>query len=548
MLPVAVLLAACSSDSEDLLPPDTPSGEPGLLQTGFSIVVSNNSSSGATRAPGHLGDGYDTGSGYENYIDITGGNFRFYFFDDRNILIAPMDVEAVLPAGGTATSKTYYVSGHTSENIKNKPLKVVALANWPSYPEPEQLQPGVTTVADICAGQYAFDAANTLPSSTHLIPLFGISLQQTLDFNVMNRAEIGTIHLLRAFAKVEVVKHPDCAVDIEWARIHRYNTRGFCAPQNVNNQDDYVHGSYDKDYVNTPHIPDGCETDSDITMVKTESGSFIAYIPEYRNLINGSPRPDSERTVLHVRFRDDAVRDYGVVEFMDYAGNTGHFDVLRNYWYKFNVTTKDNDPVWIVDVIPFTSVELEPDYGLEREEFTGYVIGKDWAGRDCWFDGNCYDPTTAIPLYLGPVDKPGEFVTINNKEYLLVYTDYERTAAKLDHIFEKETRKKYLLYPAGRTGYENINWTYYLNDLKQAVWLDESNLRVNCCRTMNEWDRFEYNIVAYNWDGYDHDSYNPRYWFDVLGNRYPWSEGDTEAKRKAKLKKEIGEEWIKYLE
>ena len=361
MLPVAVLLAACSSDSEEMLLPDTPSGEPGMLQTGFSIVVSNNSSSGATRAPGYLGDGYDTGSGYENYIDITGGNFRFYFFDDRNILIAPMDVEAVLPAGGTATSKTYYVSGHTSENIKNKPLKVVALANWPSYPEPEQLQPGVTTIADICAGQYAFDAANTLPSSTNLIPLFGISLQQTLDFNVMNRAEIGTIHLLRAFAKVEVVKHHDCAVDIEWARIHRYNSRGFCAPQNVNNQDDYVHGSYDKDYVNTPHIPDGCETDSDITMVKTESGSFIAYIPEYRNLINGSPRPDSERTVLHVRFREDTEHDYDLVEFMDYAGNTGHFDVLRNYWYRFTLS-KNLTPM--VQMVPYNEVDLRPDFGL----------------------------------------------------------------------------------------------------------------------------------------------------------------------------------------
>jgi hypothetical protein len=334
-----------------------------MLQTGFSIVVSDNSSSAAsTRAPGYLGDGYDTGSGYENYIDIPNWNFRFYFFDSRNRLIAPMDVESILPAGGTATSKTYYVSGHTSEDIKDKALKVVALANWPVYPDPTTLLPGVTTIADLCAGQYAFDAARMMPSSTNLIPLFGISLSQTLSFDATNHADIGTIHLLRAFAKVEVIKHADCSVDIEWARIHRYNTRGFCAPQNVNDQNDYVHGSYDKDYVNTPHIPADVETDADIPMIKTENGSFIAYIPEYRNInAPGSPRPDDERTVLHVRFNEDTQREYDVVEFKDYAGKTGHFDVLRNYWYRFTVS-KNLTPM--VQMVPYNEIDLSPEFGL----------------------------------------------------------------------------------------------------------------------------------------------------------------------------------------
>ena len=133
-------------------------------------------------------------------------------------------------------------------------------------------------------------------------------------------------------------------------------------------------------------------------------------------------------------------------------------------------------------------------------------------------------------------------MSINGKEYLLVYADYERTVANLDHIFGKENRKKYLIYPAGRTGYENVNWAYYLNDLKQHVWLDEE-LRLKCCRTLNEWDRLEYSAVAYNWEGYDHDSINPRFWFDILGNRYPWPEGDTVEKRKAILG-----EWVQYLE
>lgn len=211
------------------------------------------------------------------------------------------------------------------------------------------------------------------------------------------------------------------------------------------------------------------------------------------------------------------------------------------------IFTEDADEL-VVDVIPFTPVELKPDYGLEREDFTGYIVGKDKEGRKCWYDGNYYDPETAVPLYLGPKDNEGEFVRINDKEYLLVYADYERTAAKLDHFFEEKSRKKYLLTPEGITGYEGVidtpnTWlAYYLNDQKQRVWLDE-DLRLKCCRTLNEWDRLDYSIVAYNWAGYDHDNINPKYWFDIFGKRYPWSEGDTAEKRKAKLG-----EWVQYLE
>lgn len=230
------------------------------------------------------------------------------------------------------------------------------------------------------------------------------------------------------------------------------------------------------------------------------------------------------------------------------------------------IFTEDADEL-VVDVIPFTPVELKPDYGLEREEFTGYIIGKDKEGRKCWYDGNYYDPETAVPLYLGPSSNPESFVTINGKEYLLVYADYERTAANLDHFFEKESRKKYLLYPAGRTGYENVNWTYYLNDLKQRVWLDEDYMEWNVVwnpnfevngevvgrnewvytpgkwyRTLNEWDRLDWNKAVYDKLVQDPKIY-PKYWFDILGNRYPWSVGDTKEKRAAILG-----EWVQYLE
>lgn len=267
--------------------------------------------------------------------------------------------------------------------------------------------------------------------------------------------------------------------------------------------------------------------------------SNAIYLPESKTVKGGSDPLQLQEYSITVHTKEQAVGGTEE-EVKTYPSKTlPHLaSLFRNTHVVVGfIFTEDADEL-VVDVIPFTSVELKPDYGLEREEFTGYIIGKDKEGRDCWYDGNYYDPETAVPLYLGPKDNKEQFVTINGKEYLLVYADYERTAAKLDHFFEKETRKKYLLYPAGRTGYENVNWEFYLNDLKQRVWLDE-DFRLKCCRTLNEWDRKDWNL-AY-WDKIE--SVNPKYWFDILGNRYPWSEGDTAEKRKAILR-----EWVQYLE
>lgn len=281
--------------------------------------------------------------------------------------------------------------------------------------------------------------------------------------------------------------------------------------------------------------------------IKPGTASEAFYLPESKN-----PKADAA----------DGEQEYTLT--LNIVGNSDPFvrklpnlkALFRNTNVVVNITMYKNLEM-VVDVIPFTSVNVTPDYGLGKEDFTGYVVGKDENGNKCWYDGNYYDPVTAVPLYLGPKDNPGKFVTINNKEYLLVYADYERTAAKLDHFFEKETRKKYLLTPESITGYKYGN-DMYLNKLQQRVWLDSGGdpngnadaqaiytalqnvgLNLKCCHILYEWDRLDWNKAR--WWG--EKGIYPKYWFDVLGNRYPWSEGDTDAKRKNKLG-----EWVQYLE
>lgn len=561
-------MVACSSQEESL-----PEVENTLLAV-FTLDLGDTEAYGITRATPTDGE-YDKGSGLENFIDFSGRDFRCYLFGTDNVFISTLDVVSIYNLGGEEEKK-YQIRFRlkNTEEVKNaltRSCRFVFLANWGNYTDPTP----VMTIEEFCTAPssiFEFSQQKTLLSDNNPIPMYGVKEFENgvPDFKAgKDISDIGTLHLLRAFAKVDVninfVDFAETPVVTSVSLTHS-NDKGFKAPANVTKEDQYVTGSWFTDY--TPvNIPDDV-TDIALALTKDENtGHYVAYVPEYRNVDeNGNTLDSHSRIKINFTIGDVAIGGLNVEGYVDFrysdnppAGLTPgqHFDIARNNWYKFNVTAKGKDIVWTVDVIPFTSIDLKPDYGLEREVFTGYIVGKDNQGRDCWYDGNYYDPAKAVPLYLGPTDKPGEFVSINGKEYLLVYADYERTAANLDHFFEKEARKKYLLTPEAITGYKYGN-DMYLNKLQQRVWLDSGGdpngnddskgiyealknvgLELKCCRILYEWDRLNWNQAR--WWGWS--NVYPKYWFDVLGNRYPWSEGDTEEKRKNKLG-----EWVQYLE
>lgn len=291
--------------------------------------------------------------------------------------------------------------------------------------------------------------------------------------------------------------------------------------------------------------------------LKAGKESIMFYLPESKNPKTGATDGEQEYTV--------SIKVEGqTAPFVRTLPNLKA--LFRNTNVVVNITM-DQTLEMTADVIPFTSAAVAPDYGLTRDDFTGYIVGKDEKDNKCWYDG------TDGPYYLGPNDAVGNFVTINGIEYLLVYADYiyndkknkisgyNRTAYNLHHIIEKNTRKEYLLTPEEITGYKS-GTDMYLNKLKQRVWLDSGGdpdpeidpegadasiynalakvgLHLFGYRVLYEWDRLDWNKARYwGWSGV-----YPKYWFDVLGNRYPWSEGDTQEKRKAKLG-----DWVKYLD
>ena len=585
-------MVACSSQEESL--PEVERN----IQAVFTLDLGD-AANRKTRATPTDGE-YDSGSGLENFIDLTKKNFRCYLFGLDNNFVSALEVAGIYNLGENKYSIRLRLKD-TGEirNALTTGCRFVFLANWGSYIEPI---PGMT-IEELCSSSVAkfeFSQQKTQLSETNLIPMYGVrefedGVQDFKDGKEVS--DIGTLYLLRAYAKVDVnVIFKDFAdseqLKVTSVSLTHSSSKGYKAPKNVIKQGQYVTGSWFTDY--TPvNIPNDA-TDIPLALTKEEStGHYVAYVPEYRN-VNDSKEPVVNPSRIKICFTIGDIEAGGreVEGYVDFRYSdtppTGvssgqYFDIARNNWYKFDVTVKGKDIDWTVDVIPFTSVELKPDLGLEREEFTGYIVGKDSQGRDCWYDGNYYDPKKAVPLYLGPKDNQGEFVTINGKEYLLVYADYEyvdeyiynenneiinkitkkisgyeRTAYNLHHIYEKESGKKYLLTPEGITGYKNKN-DQYLNKLQQWVWLDSGGdpsidadarsvyealqkvgLELKCCRILYEWDRLDWNKARWwGWTGV-----YPRFWFDIFGNRYPWSEGDTREKRIAIL----GEEWIKYLE
>ena len=360
---VAALLCAtlpsCRRTADE---PSLPEAET-AVQVGFRISLGALGGAGrATRA-----DGYDDGRGvdYENHIDFEHGSYRFLFFDLQNRYLASFTPTRLRPVEfGAFRSKVYEVGGTIPKPLPED-FKVVVLANWPDYPD--GLTVGVTTIEQICSaacGRYAYTPPFRL--GERLIPFYGVKLCEGVTFIRDLQTDLGTIHLLRAMAKIEVA----CVTpgwNISGVALQRYNAAGYCAPSGV-----YGFGDYSwPDYVGTLHLV-GDRNDAEpksLDFAPSAQGTFVAYVPEYRNLAGGTTGVRAQDAAeLRVTFRESGDKEYPV-EFKYYtsvpAGSRlgDPFDIRRNYYYKFTIT-KAAEPLIVVDVYPYEVVELDPGFGL----------------------------------------------------------------------------------------------------------------------------------------------------------------------------------------
>ena len=361
LLVAMLALSSCiMDDGSGDVAPDTDAG----VQVGLHISLGT--PAGAAKVPaGNYDDA--TATAYENFIDIENGGYRVLFFDMDNRYLATFEPQKFTALGSDRlTSKTYEVTGKVDADMPSN-FKVVVLANWPSYPQ--NLVRGVTTVADICSADNARFSYHSIYqlSPSELIPMYGIKECKNVTFRDKIIVPLGTVHLLRAMAKVEVLG-TEGPWTIEEVKLHNYNGFGYCAPADVFNEADYVRYDYALDFNTNIHIPTGAFMQSALSLGEVASGHFVIYVPEYQNTLNGIGI--GNKATLGIRFKERIDKEYAV-DFKYYQSPSADvtegtpFDIRRNYDYRFVIhkVGEEAELQLSVDVLPYTQYDLYPEFG-----------------------------------------------------------------------------------------------------------------------------------------------------------------------------------------
>ncbi|WP_294473075.1 hypothetical protein [uncultured Bacteroides sp.] len=348
LLPVFLwIFASCSRDTKVTNVTD---GEM-TLNVGFKMPVRSSST-----------NGYEEGEAYESYIDIENGNYRIYFFDAANKLIARFEPDGFIVTEGS-NYRNYNVLGKAPDAlIGYSTLKMVVLANWPIYND-TNIKTGETTIDDICNANWArFNASTSLslePGKKFLIPFYGVREYNGITLKAGQATILPKpVTLLRAVAKVEVILNTtdddsgnslsdDSFADVS---VCHYNAHGYCAPSEVYSQNDYGQGNdWDNDYLPTLHLING-ENDTDATSRKlsfhclnrrtdTENEKWIVYLPEYNNEGN-------DYSYIEIRLDSQASESESYkVYFAKYENGKpnieNRFNIARNNLYRFTITVRN---------------------------------------------------------------------------------------------------------------------------------------------------------------------------------------------------------------
>ncbi|MCM1355358.1 MAG: hypothetical protein NC212_03020 [Staphylococcus sp.] len=396
---LAVVLGSCSDDSSATPDPGPETGPEYVL--GLYVETGDNIDS-SSRAPST--GTYDPGAGYENYIDIAGGDFRVALFTadkdnpkaDNGTLICEAKNPDIVPVESGIGSKRYLLNFRIPvedhDLIHGKSIRLVMLANWgaDNYPDLEAeglTLAGLYEAAAGCAITYSATGTGTnfrpYPAypltAADKIPLFGVCQYDGVELQLEWATMLSKpLHLLRSLAKVEVWP-AEGTVEMAGVSLTRHIPVTMPMPAGVVHQDDYVTDRYDTDYGPGPSIPADAQpvaTSLPFHKVTDADGAnphFYVYVPEYPNIADGKVRPDQDRSRIEITYEDGS---QSYVDFAYYTtssdgspstidpdkGTAGHFDILRNYWYRFEIS---KDRKVVTKVIPYAEVTLDPSFGLD---------------------------------------------------------------------------------------------------------------------------------------------------------------------------------------
>lgn len=309
------------------------------VQVGFTLTTGEVSSRAIT-------EGEQVGTGRENYIDIPNKDFMFLLFSTEGKYLTTFEVDNITQLSEDNGQK-YYVRGELSEAYPD--FKLVVLANWGNaYPDVSTFT-SETTIEKVCTATSAvYSYSSDFNIDTDLIPMFGVHTYNNVEW----RADLLTdlpdeVDLLRAMAKIEV----KCSAEgfkLSEVKLHRYNTKGYCAPTGVVDDTQNDWGYTDNEVCNHKvHIPANSVSQQELDFEPTEDG-FIAYVPEFDNTTNVSERTYVEVSLVHADDNTPVTLDETNIYFCLYDETNGtpieytDFDIVRNHWYTYTIKNVDD--------------------------------------------------------------------------------------------------------------------------------------------------------------------------------------------------------------
>lgn len=364
LLTIGILLPLGSCKSSPLHEPDDPSVDLHYMM-GLYVNLGNRDKA-KVRATPPDGFDYESGSGFENYIDLD--DFNVYLFSTDNKLIAQLDTSETAeftfsPVSGNNSS--IYLLEFRIDKILDKAykepqsFKIVMLANWGAYPEYDTLIPGITTISDIIDGT---SAIGEFTGNEDRIPFYGVQEYDNVTFTPGYTAiQEKELLLLRAFAKIDVCDDTRSSTPIKNVTLTRHNVKFYKAPSNVFHDSQY--DDYYAPSLSLPTNPYEWESDRVLTLKKTD-GHFVAYVPEYKN----TERNAATRASLSVDYGNGNVFSIDFKYYSDPPEGcviNDPYDICRNYWYKFIVRRHETEVTLTTDVLPYHAIELHPIFGLD---------------------------------------------------------------------------------------------------------------------------------------------------------------------------------------
>lgn len=319
---------------------DEPASVGTPVQVGFTLTTGEVSS----RA---IEEGDVPGTGYENYIDVEGKDFRILLFNATNdTYLTTFEPTIIRATDNSQYPQTYYVEGELPEAYSN--FKLVVLANWGKDAYPTNLQEGVTTIDKVCTSTYTYNAANNtsiIPSAENKIPMYGVkTCTETLRADLLT--DLGTVDLLRAMAKIEV-KCSESLEDITLTGVtlHHYNTSGMCAPKGIYGNTTDWDADTGTDCSHEIHLPENV-TQGESLLFNKVGESYIAYVPEFDNKTTGVTKSYISVSMEHADGSPVNLENTDIY-FGEY-NNEGtlientDFDIVRNHWYTYTINNVDD--------------------------------------------------------------------------------------------------------------------------------------------------------------------------------------------------------------